>query len=184
MCELAADLFTAQARRPPGLAPVALGDLTPYQRALLAVDGTLTRFVEAYWLEPVTVVRLAQRETRLPAPDAWLELPAGAPVIERRVLLHGATTNRFFLWADSRIAVGRLDAGMRRGLDEEEGGLGRILLEQALETRREGLWFGRERPADVPPPVAARWPGEFLVRTYRVFNARAPIMLITERFGL
>ena len=158
--------------------------LTPFQRGLLVADGTVTKFVEAYWLEPVVVTRLAQAEQRLAAAEGWLDLAAGAPVIRRRVVLHGGQSGRFFAWADSVMALERLQPALRRGLEGNGGGLGRILLDTALETRREGLWFGRERPGEVPPEVAARWPGEFLTRTYRVLAAARPIMLITERFAL
>ncbi len=178
------ELFVAQERRPPTLGAIALRDLSPYQRALLAIDGTVTRFVEAYCLEPVEVVRLAQAESCLAAADEWLALSAGAPVVRRRVMLVGAGSGRFFAWADSIIAVARAGAGIRQRLDEDAGGLGRIILDNALETRREALWFGRERPADVPPPVAARWSDEFLTRTYRVLAGGVPLMLITERFPL
>lgn len=178
------DQFVAQEERPAALRAISLRELTPYQRALLAIDGTVTRFVEAYCLEPVAVVRLAQAETSLAEADAWLDLPAGAPVVRRRVMLVGAGSGRFFAWADSIIAVARAGSGIRRRLEDESGGLGRILLDQAVETRRESLWFGREEPPEVPAAVAARWPGGFLTRTYRVLAGGAPLMVITERFPL
>ncbi len=175
--------FVAQQRRPAHLSPVNMADLTPFQRGLLVADGTVTRFVEAYWLEPVVVMRLAQSEATLTTADDWLELDAGAPVIRRRVVLFGRQTGRFFAWADSVMATQRLQPAVRSALDLE-GGLGRILLDTAMETRREGLWYGRERPPDAPAEVVARWPGEFLTRTYRVLASGRPIMVITERFAL
>ncbi len=51
-----------------------------------------------------------------------------------------------------------------------------------FESRREGLWYGRERPATLPPAVAALTPPDFLTRTYRVSAASQPLMVITERF--
>lgn len=178
------DAFVAQQQRPAALGPVDVAQLTPFQRSLLVIDGTVTRFVEAYWQEPVRVTRLAQDESLLPAPERWLELAAGSRVIHRRVLLCGQHTGRFFAWADSLMALERLGPGIRRGLELEGGGLGRILVDTGMETRREGLWFGRERPAEVPDAVRERWRGDFLSRTYRVLADGRPIMLITERFAL
>lgn len=179
-----AGAFVAQQRRPAQLQPVSVAQLTPFQRGLLVTDGTVTTFVEAYWLEPVVVTRLAQAEEALAQGDPWLDLPAGARVMRRRVVLSGRRSGRFFAWADTAMALERLPPPVRAGLDRDGGGLGRILLDSGLETRREGLWFGRERPADVPAEVAARWPGEFLARTYRVVASGRPLMVITERFAL
>ena len=68
-----AGFFLAQADRPAGLEPVIAAELTPLQRALLVIDGTVTTFLEAWALEPVAVTRLWQRPHKLAAPDRWLE---------------------------------------------------------------------------------------------------------------
>ena len=179
-----AAVFVAQSRRPASLGPIDVAALTPLQRGLLVIDGTVTTFLEASLLEPVEVERLDQEERPAPAPDEWLGVGAGAPVIHRRVMLRGRDTRRFLVWADSRIAAGRVGQALRTGLEQAPGGLGRILIDSALETRRECLWFGREGRAEAPPAVAAAWPGEFLSRTYRVIAGGRPLMLITERFPL
>ena len=71
---------------------------------------------------------------------------------------------------------------MRERLDTEGEGLGRILLDQKAETRREVLWYGRERVDDLPPGVRREYRGDFLSRTYRVIAGARPLMMITERF--
>ena len=180
----AAGVFIALLARPPELGPVDLVALSPFQRGLLVIDGTVTKFIEAYALEPVEVVRLAQGEAHLRMADRWLDLPASAPVIRRRVMLRGRRTGRFFVWADSLIAAERLAPAMRQALEREGGGLGRILVDTGAETRREGLWYGRERRADAPREVAAAWQGDYLTRSYRVLAGARPMMLITERFPL
>ncbi len=179
-----ARFYIAAHARPAGIAPVDVRALTPFQRALLAIDGTVTQFIEAWALEPVEVQRLDQSEEWLDSAQPWLGLDAGAPVIRRRVLLRGSQSGRFYAWADSIIAVERLAAQMRGALDLQGGGIGRILIDAGIESRREALWYGRERPVDVPPAVADLWPGEFLLRAYRVLAAGHPLMLITERFSL
>lgn len=60
--------------------------------------------------------------------------------------------------------------------------IGQLLLTPGFESRRECLWYGRDRQAVLPPEVAARSEPDFLARTYRVTSAAQPLMLITERF--
>jgi chorismate-pyruvate lyase len=179
-----AGVFGAQCARPEDIKPVDSAMLTALQRALLVIDGTVTKFLEAWALEPVNVVRLEQEPLQLDAAEPWLELPATAPVIRRRVVLLGQRTGQFFAWADSLIRAEQLPVTMSAALAHDEGGLGRILLDSAVETRRECLWYGRERPAERPAAIARLWNGEFLTRTYRVIAVGRPIMLITERFPL
>jgi chorismate-pyruvate lyase len=61
--------------------------------------------------------------------------------------------------------------------------LGRILDASEAETRREILWYGRERVKDLPWDPESE--GEdFLTRTYRIILAGEPILLIKEHFPL
>ena len=134
-------------------------------------------------LEPVLVTRLWQRPHTLGTPDRWLEMPAGSTLTERAVLLSGARSRGFFAFAESRINAGRLPATMRTALEAGAAGLGQILLASGLESRREGLWCGREHLRSLPAPVAALTDGDFLTRSYRVTVGGLPLMQITERFA-
>ena len=51
--KLMKDLFIAQCAKPLDLEEINLSQLTPFQRALLVTDGTVTRFIEAYTFSPV-----------------------------------------------------------------------------------------------------------------------------------
>ena len=55
------DLMLVQEERPLQLNRINLRTITPYQRALLAIDGTVTKFIEAYMLEPIEVMLLKQQ---------------------------------------------------------------------------------------------------------------------------
>src|SRR3972149_10783383 len=87
------DLFVAQFAKPPDLGIVNLRALTPFQRALLVIDGTVTKFIEAYTMEPVTVRIISHEQRRLSADNTWLEAEAGAPVLARDAVLGGE-----FVW--------------------------------------------------------------------------------------
>lgn len=176
------ELLTAQADRAPGLSPVNLRTLSPFQRALLVIDGTVTKFIEAYTMEPVAVVRLSQREVELSEEHRWLEAPNGTVVVARQVLLRGKYSRTFYAYAVSLIVRDRIRATMRERLDLDGESLGRILLSQRTESRREVLWYGRERVSDLPEAVRQECEGDFISRTYRVIAAGLPMMMITERF--
>ena len=178
-----AGFFLAQADRPASLESIIVAELTPLQRALLVIDGTVTTFLEAWALEPVVVNCLWQRPQKLAAADGWLDLPAGATVTERAVLLSGARSRGFFAYAESRINADGLPVTMRRALEAGVVGLGQILLGSGLDSRREGLWYGREQMQSLPEPVAALTDGDFLTRSYRVTARGRPLMVITERFA-
>lgn len=177
-----AAFFAAQASRPVWLEGVVPNQLSPLQRGLLVVDGTVTTFLEAWALEPIRVTRLWQKASRLDGADPWLKAAAGDGVVDRAVLLTGARSRRCFAFAESRILVERLPETMRRDLEVDTAGLGQILLRSPLDSRRDGLWYGRERGRPVPSQVAALAGSDFLVRTYRVSAGGQPLMLITERF--
>jgi len=170
------------AERPAGVLPVEVASLAPYHRALIVADGTVTRFVEAWAMEPVEVYRLAQAELRLQHALEWLDAAAGEPAISRSVLLRGRRSAQLFLYASSLILPGRLPAAMRKTLASSAEGLGQIIVSGGLESRREGLWFGRQQLDDLPTAVAATGQGDFLVRCYRLLAGGQPVMMITERF--
>jgi chorismate-pyruvate lyase len=176
------DLFVAQAQRPPQLARINLRALSPFLRALLTIDGTVTKYIEAYTMEPIEVTRISQEFRQLPADHAWLEAPAGTQVIAREVLLRGKYSQKLYAYASSLLVPSRLPEDVQKGLDVQGGSLGRILLNSRLETFREVLWYGMEQPPRLPVEINQYTSSKFVSRTYRIFANRLPIMLINEKF--
>jgi len=175
-------LFVAQVHRPADLRPINLRALSPPQRALLVIDGTVTKFLEAYTMERIEVVGLGQTLDTLDEDNPWLDSPKGARVLFREVLLRGAWSRTPFAYAVSEIAVERLpDEAQRKILDGSEG-LGRILLSAQLETRREVLWCGRATLDELPHAIHQLEGRDFIVRTYRIIAGEKPLMVITEKF--
>ena len=175
-------LFVAQEDKPTTLKEINLARLTPFQRGLLVTDGTVTRFVEAYTLAPVEVALLQQAKQTLPTEHTWLQLPAGAEVISRQVVLQ--TQPIIHTYADSLIVPQRLPASILNGLKSDKQGLGGLLRCSGLETRRELLWCGIEVLTDLPSAIAHLEGEKFINRTYRVFANQKPLMLINEKFPL
>lgn len=182
------NIFVAQAERPAMSGEINIAQLTPFQRALIVTDGTVTRLIEAYTLAPVEVVLLHQAEQTLCTEHIWLKLPSGAPVIARQVALQtpsiGNETPKTQAYATSLIVPQHLPKGILDGLESDPAGLGGILQNSGLETRRELLWCCCETARDLPEAIAHLEGEPLLSRTYRVFANKKPIMLITEKFPL
>lgn len=177
-----ADLLLAQASRPRDLQPVDLRTLTPFQRALLSIDGTVTRFIEAYRLEPVESILLTQQPQTLLADHPWLNLPAGSEVITREVFLRGRYSATIYAYAVSLLAPQRLPAKLLRDLAEEPAGIGRVLLNSQIENRREILWYGQEQLTHLPDAIERYTGHDFVSRTYRILARNQSVMLISEKF--
>jgi chorismate-pyruvate lyase len=179
-----ADLILMQREKPRGLRSIDLRTLTPFQRALLSIDGTVTKFIEAYTLEPIQIMRLRQQEQMLQAEHHWLDAPQGTKVIAREVLLRGKYSGTIYAYAVSLLIPSRLPASVMEGLDVEPAGLGRILLNSQLENRRDILWYGRECVETLPEAVETETGRDFISRTYRIVVDARPIMLINEKFPI
>jgi chorismate-pyruvate lyase len=180
------DLFVAQFARPSDLEEINLSQLTPFQRALLVTDGTVTRFIEAYTLSPVEVVLLHQETQILPTNHVWLEVAKGTRVIARQVILQtrqrAGQQPTVHTYATSLIVPNRTSPVIREGLTLEGKGLGQLLQRSGLETRRDLLWWGLKRPDDLPETLLHLQGEPFLSRTYRIVAEGRPIMLINEQF--
>jgi len=176
--------FFAQSSRPGGWTDINPAGLQPLMRVLLVVDGTVTKILEAYFGEVIEVRRIGQSVEALEDADEWLEAERGEEIVMRAVMLVGRDTGRIYTYAESRIMLSRLSTRMQEGLGDQLIGLGRILLDAALEVRRECLWYGRERLAALPEEMRGRCDSEFVSRSYRVIACGRPLMMITERFPL
>lgn len=164
------------------LRKIDLRTLTPFQRTLLAIDGTVTKYLETYTLEPIEIVRLRQETQVLRSPHAWLETPPETEVLAREVLLRGAYSATIYAHAVSLLVPARLPEALLQSLEEEPGGIGRALLSSRVENRRELLWYGREHASRLPEDIRALTGDDFLSRAYCIIVGGKPVMLINEKF--
>ncbi len=178
------DLLVSQETKPLSLRPADWRTITPFQRALLVIDGTVTKFIEAYALEPVESVRLQQQTQLLASAHAWLKTPANTEVIGRQVLLRGRYSATVYAYAVSLLVPTRLPVELLHALETEPAGIGRVLLNSHIENRREILWYGYEQLTDLPDEIRQLTGVEFLSRTYRIINGGQPVMLINEKFPM
>src|SRR5204863_1828237 len=78
--------------------------LAPPQRILLVTDGTLTDTVEAAFLEPIGLRKIASDVVPAEAPVDGLDLIAGEPLLDRKIVLFGEATARPYIYAESLLA--------------------------------------------------------------------------------
>jgi chorismate-pyruvate lyase len=157
--------------------------LSPLSRILLAAEGTVTRLLEAWTLEPIGVSKLSQRCARLRSRFDPLGLPSGSRVMIRRIVLVGKRSRVPYVFAESRIALDHLEPRVRETLLHTEQPLGQVLQRFGVATTWEMLdariisHRGQARILRVPAG------GKLLERRYRIFGGGKPTFFITERFA-
>ncbi len=179
-----ANIFVAQQHRPAHLKDLNLRTLRPLDRALLVIDGTVTRFLEAYMLEPIDIVKLGETQEVLSKHHTWLELEKDEEVVSRRVLLRGRYSEHVYASAASLVVPDRVKKAVQPVDGRVPEGLGRMLLHGRTEQYRELLWYGKEPVNDLPGEMRRLTSRCVMTRTYRIIAQKKPTMMITEWFEL
>ena len=177
-------LFVAQFDRPAGLEPLNMRALPPMLRALAVIDGTVTKFLEAYMMEPIEVTTLGQAEQTLENAQEWLEMRAGNDVLARHVTLTGSYSKRLYAYAISITNPHAIPRDIRAAMEIQGGSVGRILLSSRVEQRREVLWYGKDSADSLPDEVRTIYEGDLLSRAYRIVVEGRPVIMIIEKFPM
>ena len=156
--------------------------LSSFQRILLTTDGTVTEILEAHLWEAIQIVKLYQECLETDASVPYLDIGPHAPVLIRKVILRGKPSDRNYIYAESVVALDRLDDRLRHGLMETQKPVGQLMLEARLETFREILSCCYEPAEEIGEYLGIAPDARLISRTYRVFADRQPFMLITEKF--
>lgn len=151
-----------------------LNELPAFLRVLLTTDGTVTKSLESFFWEPVTVHKLDQHREALTEDAPAIGKKQGDEVILRRVRLQGEKSANEYARAFSFICPDALPASICRDLELDRVGIGELLRECGLETYRELMTLGR-----------VELDGEtYITRTYRIIMGNKPFIQITEKFPL
>ena len=160
-------------------------DLSNIERILMTTDGTLTEILQAYYREPINLVKLSEKLTTASEIDV-LDVCSGEEVLERTILLQGKHSKKTFVYAESIIAIEKLDtslrSSMRNWLLNSDVPLGRLWLEHRLETFKEMIDQDQAAANHLQSFFDIPREHPLLTRTYRVFSQNKKIMLITEKF--
>lgn len=160
----------------------SITDLPGFLRTLLVADGTVTKALEAWFWEPVSVTPLRQATKPLVADLPELEAQAGDEVLEREVCLTGSTSQRNYACARSVLALDKLSTMMRAALLEGRMGIGELLREQGVETYREIVALDYVRKGSTQDTVLNTFGDDLVSRSYRIRVGGVPAILVTEYF--
>jgi len=169
--------------RRTGGADMPIRELPPFLRALLVMDGTVTKTLEAYFWEPVEIMTLQQEFVHAERPIAWIRIDPGDRVLIRRARLSGIESKRAYATAFSVIRTQLMPEAFKLQLISRRIGIGALIRDSGLESYREVLEIGIEPAGESSDPTV---PGEsdLVFRTYRILIDGEPVILITEHFPL
>jgi chorismate-pyruvate lyase len=156
--------------------------LSIFQKILLTNNGTITDLVETYTGETIKVKKLTEEVTKLDWEIPSMQLEAGSPVIDRKILLQGGISGRNYIYAESIIALERLDKRMRCELLKTKKPIGKIWLENKVEIFKENFETGQEPAQELADYFDIDPQDNLLFRTYGVLSNRKYTMMITEKF--
>lgn len=163
-----------------GLKPLHLATLEPFLRGLLLDDRVVTHTLGDHALAEVIVKIEEQREVAVDLPIAsLLEVEAGSPGVRRRVSIYVGQSPTPTLLAESFVVAERLPPEVVASLATSGKGIGEVLDDMKVPTRRELVCLGASdhvpwRPRPDLGPAA--------VRLYRILANGLPAILIKEAF--
>ena len=156
--------------------------LSTFERILLTTDGTVTDMLEAYFFEQIQLVKLSEQLIKLEHSLPAMDLSQGAEVMERKILLQGKISRKNYIYAESILALDRLEEAFRQELLETKTPIGKIWLQQKVETFKEIIDTGKQPANGLCNYFNISESETVLFRTYCVRSNRKPTMMITEKF--
>jgi chorismate-pyruvate lyase len=161
---------------------IEAGSLNPLQRILIITDGTLTEILEANFLERICLIKVSQQTISSTAVHTRVAPHPGEALLERKILLRGQGSNKNYVYAESIIAINRLPTSFRNELMNSDVSLGRLWLEHKLETFKELPEVKCVQAGKLCEHFDCENSDMLLMRTYYVFLATMPVMVISEYF--
>ena len=157
--------------------------LPPFLRTLLITDGTVTKSLEAYYWEPISVTGVSQSVASAEASIAWLDIKANDSVLARYVQLRGEHSRRTYANAFSIIRLEWIPEELRAKLLDGSLGIGQLLRNCGLETYRELVEIGMTDDLSMGGEYGDVRE-ECVYRTYRIIINHQPAILVTEYFPI
>lgn len=155
--------------------------INPFQRALLAANGTVTAMLEAYFSEPIHIIKLSEELIETPQHRLNLLQP-GERVIARKVLLRGRNSCRNFVYAESLILIDNLESEFSHELLTTQKPIGQLWVEHKVETFKDIIESGEKMARSLSAYFHISPDAPLLFRTYSVSSKGKVIMIITETF--
>jgi chorismate-pyruvate lyase len=133
--------------------------------------------------EPIKAKKLAQEVQPAVRRFDLLDLEAGELLMSRRVLLQGDRTGTSYVYADSCIAITRLDIRFQQGLLKSDVPIGRLWRDNRVEIFKEITGLKTQAAGYLAGYFGTSADTSLLVRSCRIFAGGRPAMLINEYFS-
>lgn len=156
--------------------------LNPFLRVLLCTDGTITEILEAYFFEPIQLIKLSQKIIPTTAYGLHIGFSSEETLLERKIILRGKDSKKVYAYAESVIAHGRLNFQLRDELINSDTSLGLLLIKNKLETHKELVELGCVSANKHLHHFESPNCSQLLFRTYQVITNTELIMKISEYF--
>lgn len=134
--------FSNSAYRPSSVLSGHYDRLSPFQKAALTTNGTLTLLLEAFFDEPIVAKTVAFHHECADDVAHSLRAVDGERMITRQVHLIGEESGLIHVAAHSVLAIDRLPVGFEPLLAREKSGIGHVIQRLKLETYRDLQWWG------------------------------------------
>jgi chorismate-pyruvate lyase len=145
-----------------------------FLRALLVADGTVTKLIEAYALEPLQVLLHCQQAELNQATPENLQLNSSDFYLHRKISLVGSLSSVVYLHAESWIDLTLFKDEIYQDFLQAKMGIGEIIQKCELPTYRRILnFFSEEKEQQI-----------LLCRTYVIHVNQQPAIQITEKFPI
>ena len=159
-----------------------LSAIPRFLRALLVMDGTVTKALEAWFWEPVKVVAYHNEVHALKGTIIGLEAKQGDAILQREVTLQGSDTNSFFACARSSVFLKSLPKEVGEALEAGKIGIGELFREKGLETYREVIDIDYHASPKNDLLLASHLNSEIISRRYQIWVNAKPAIIVTEFF--
>ncbi len=158
--------------------------LPRFLRTLLVADGTVTKSLEAYFWEAVSIVPVAQENILLERSLPELDAASGDTVLRREVILKGEHSSTQYAFARSFLRLDTINSTLRSALEKGVIGIGELLREQGIETYREivSIQYYEHAPKDDLSLSCLSFPA--VGRSYRIRVSGMAAFLVTEYFPI
>ena len=157
--------------------------LEPALRLLVTSDGTVTDMLQVICRERINARKLGQEVGPSAHRIDELDLGAGELLMNRRVVLQGDRTGTNYVYADSSIAIDRLDTRFQQELEMSDIPIGRLWRDNRVEIFKEIIGVSNQPAGHLAGHFGIDADTSLIVRDCRVFVAGRPVMLITEHFS-
>ena len=161
--------------------------LPPFLRLLVVTDGTVTKSLEAYTWDPVTVDLQSQEYFKAKKTIKWLGNASKEHLLVRDVLIRGHN-GAIYASAKSYLRLGLLPKKISKQLRNGQTNIGEAVRKSGLETYRELIDVGYEDGGvfsynkEDGTKITNSELGQVVYRMYRINFFNSTAILITERF--